>query len=177
MFKYFHKRERDNKFKQMIKQNTINQFLNINPELHTPLHELIQLIDSLKSTNPDLYNKINERVEVILASKCKIVYKTPVSDNKQLNNTTEDSGVDTTIKGHYKHIYKNMEDELEKIHNKLETISGVALDENNHDQFNEILCNAFKGTYAKASDMVLTLMCYKDLKSKMDIFKLVYNLD
>lgn len=37
----------------MIKQNTINQFLNINPELHTPLHELIQLIDSLKSTNPD----------------------------------------------------------------------------------------------------------------------------
>ena len=154
----------------MIKQNTISQFLNINPELHTPLHELIQLIDSIKSTNPDLYNKINERVELILASKCKMIYKSPNSSGVKESD-------DNSIKGHYKSIYLAMEDEANKIHDKLETLSGKKLDSDDNEQFNEILCNAFKSTYAKASDMVLTLMCYKNIKTKMDLFRLVYNLD
>lgn len=154
----------------MLNQNIANQFLNLNPDLHKTIDNVNALLEKLKSSNPDIECKLTEYINAIMGAKYKILYKSVLASS----NDNEKEGQNTTIKDHYQSMFDDLNDECLLVKSDIEQMTNTTI--NSDEDLKDILCTAFKGTYCKAAEVLMKIITYKKLQTKIEMFKLVYNL-
>lgn len=155
----------------MLNQNVSNQFLNLNPELHQTLDNVNSLLEKLKTINPDMESKLTENINTILGAKYKILYKSVVAST---NEKEDNEKKNITIKDHYQSIYDSLNKSLIDLKCNIEESTNTLI--SSDEDLKDILCTAFKKTYCKAAEILMKVMTYKELQTKIEMFKLVYNL-
>lgn len=158
----------------MLNQNIANQFLNLNPDLHNTIDNVNTLLEKLKSSNPDIECELTKYINAIMGAKYKILYKSVLASSSSSSNDSEKEDQNSTIKNHYQSIFDNLNDECVLVKSDIEQMTNTSI--NSDEDLKDILCTAFKGTYCKAAEVLMKIITYKKLQTKIELFKLVYNL-